>query len=240
VEPREVPRHVAIIMDGNGRWAQERLLPRMAGHRKGASTVRRICYACADRGIKVLTLYMFSTENWKRAQEEVGSLMGLIERTLRKELAEFHRRGVKVRVSGRVDQLPAALQQTIHGHLGATEEHTDLILNMAVNYGGRAEIVDAARSLARDVQEGRLAPDDITEETFASRLYTAGLPDPDLLIRTGGDMRISNFLLWQLAYTEIYVTPTLWPAFTEEELDRALGTFSSRERRFGGVLGEVG
>lgn len=235
-----VPEHVAIIMDGNGRWAQERLLPRMAGHRKGASTVRRICYACADRGIKVLTLYMFSTENWKRAQEEVGSLMGLIERTLRKELAELNRRGVRVRVSGRMAQLPAALRETIHGHLDATDDNTDLILNMAVNYGGRAEIVDAARSLARDVQEGRLQPDDISEELFQSRLYTAGLPDPDLLIRTGGDMRISNFLLWQLAYTEIYVTNTLWPAFGEDELDRAIQTFGSRERRFGGVLGGTG
>jgi undecaprenyl diphosphate synthase len=235
-----VPEHVAIIMDGNGRWAQERLLPRMAGHRKGASTVRRICYACADRGIKVLTLYMFSTENWKRAQEEVGSLMGLIERTLRKELAELNRRGVRVRVSGRVEQLPAALRQTIHGHLDATDDNQDLILNMAVNYGGRAEIVDAARSLARDVQEGRLQPDDISEELFESRLYTAGLPDPDLLIRTGGDMRISNFLLWQLAYTEIYVTNTLWPAFGEDELDRAIHAFGSRERRFGGVLGGTG
>ncbi len=240
MEPAKVPQHVAIIMDGNGRWARERLLPRMAGHRKGASTVRRICYACADRGIKVLTLYMFSTENWKRAQEEVGSLMGLIERTLRKELAEFHRRGVRVRVSGRVDQLPAALQETIRGHLDATDDHRDLTLNMAVNYGGRAEIVDAARALAAEVQAGRLAPEEITEELFAGKLYTAGLPDPDLLIRTGGDMRISNFLLWQLAYTEIYVTPTLWPAFAEEELDRALEAYATRERRFGGVLGGVG
>jgi undecaprenyl diphosphate synthase len=240
MEPGLVPSHIAIIMDGNGRWARERLLPRMAGHRRGASTVRKICYACADRGVKVLTLYMFSTENWKRAQEEVGSLMTLIERTLRKELAEFHRRGVRVRVSGRLEQLPPGLQRTIAGHMDATESHLDLTLNMAVNYGGRAEIVDAAKSLARDVAEGKLDPEAIDEEMFESRLYTVGLPDPDLLIRTGGDMRISNFLLWQLAYTEIYVTPTLWPDFSEDELDRALETFASRERRYGGVIGEVG
>ncbi len=233
------PKHVAIIMDGNGRWAKERLLPRMAGHRKGASTVRRICYACADRGVEVLTLYMFSTENWKRASEEVGALMSLIERTLRKELAEFHRRGVRVRVSGRVSELPPALQDTINGHIADTAANADLTLNMAVNYGGRGEIVDAARSLAQDVRDGRLDPDQIDEALFASRLYTAGLPDPDLLIRTGGDMRISNFLLWQTAYTELYVTPTLWPAFTEEELDRAFDVFAGRERRFGGVIGGV-
>lgn len=235
-----VPQHIAIIMDGNGRWAQERLLPRAAGHRKGASTVRNICYACADRGVKVLTLYMFSTENWKRTQEEVGALMGLIDRTLRKELAELNRRGVRVRVSGRVEGLPSALRGTIDGHLGATASNDDLILNMAINYGGRAEIVDAARALAREVQAGTLDPEAITEELLAAKLYTAGLPDPDLLIRTGGDMRISNFLLWQVAYSEIYVTPTLWPDFSEEELDRALATFAARERRFGGAMGEVG
>jgi len=236
----KVPHHLAIIMDGNGRWARARMLPRVAGHRKGVSAVRRIAYACADRGVGVLTLYSFSTENWKRDPEEVATLMGLIDRSIRKELPEFQRRGVQVRICGRQGDLSAEMRQTLEEHVRATEGNAQFVLNLAINYGARAEIVDAVRSIARDVRDGRLAPDDVTEDLFSDRLYTGGLPDPDLLIRTGGDMRISNFLLWQLAYTEFYITPTLWPDFDEAGLDEAFQAFRGRERRYGGVLGDAG
>ncbi|MBD3177696.1 MAG: isoprenyl transferase [Armatimonadia bacterium] len=229
----KVPTHLAIIMDGNGRWARQRLLPRSAGHRKGTSTVRKIAYACSDRGVKVLTLYGFSTENWKRTGDEVGALMGLYERSVRKELGEFHRRGVQFRVIGRIHEFPERVRNILLEHVEATRGNTDLILNLALNYGGRAEIVDGVRSLAQQVREGSLAPDDIDEETLGRQMYTGDLPDPDLLIRTGGDMRFSNFLLWQVAYTELYVTKALWPDFDEAALDQAFQVYGGRERRFG-------
>ncbi len=233
-EPK-VPNHLAIIMDGNGRWARQRLLPRSAGHRKGTSTVRKIAYACSDRGVKVLTLYGFSTENWKRTGEEVGALMGLYERSVRKELGEFHRRGVQFRVIGRIGEFPPRVRDVLQEHVEATRRNSELIFNLALNYGGRAEIVDGVRAIAERVQAGELAPEDITEETIGRSLYTGDLPDPDLLIRTGGDMRFSNFLLWQIAYTELYVTKTLWPDFDEAALDEAFRVYASRERRFGAV-----
>ncbi len=230
-----VPNHLAIIMDGNGRWARQRLLPRSAGHRKGTSTVRKIAYACSDRGVKVLTLYGFSTENWKRTGDEVGALMGLYERSVRKELGEFHRRGVQFRVIGRIHEFPQRVRDILLEHVEATKANSDLILNLALNYGGRAELVDGVRALASRVQAGEIDPDEISEEMIGRSLYTGDLPDPDLLIRTGGDMRFSNFLLWQIAYTELYVTKTLWPDFDETALDEAFRTYGARERRFGAV-----
>jgi len=216
------------------------MLPRVAGHRKGVSAVRRVAYACADRGVRVLTLYSFSTENWKREEDEVSTLMGLIGRSIRKELPEFQRRGVQVRICGRRGDLPPDLQETLDEHVRATEANKQFVLNLAINYGSRAEIVDAVRSIAADARDGRLAPEDVSEDLVSSRLYTGGLPDPDLLVRTGGDMRISNFLLWQLAYTELYITPTLWPDFDEAGLDEAFEAFRGRERRYGGVLSDTG
>lgn len=230
-----VPHHVAIITDGNGRWAKRRMLPRTAGHRQGVSNVRRIAYACSDRGVKVLTIYSFSTENWSRTADEVGALLGLIERTVRKELAELNRRGVRFRVLGDITPLPASLQEALLTEVEGTRENSQLTLNLAVNYGGRAEITNAMRILAEDVRAGRITPEQIDEQAIADRLYTAHLPDPDLLIRTGDELRISNFLLWQLAYSELYFTPVLWPDFDEAELDRAFEAYRRRERRFGGV-----
>ncbi len=230
-----VPNHLAIIMDGNGRWARQRLLPRSAGHRKRTRRAWKIAYACSDRGVRVLTLYGFSTENWKRTGDEVGALMGLYERSVRKELGEFHRRGVQFRVIGRINEFPQRVRDILLEHVEATKSNSDLILNLALNYGGRAELVDGVRALASKVRAGEMDPDEISEEMIGRSLYTGDLPDPDLLIRTGGDMRFSNFLLWQIAYTELYVTKTLWPDFDEPALDEAFRTYGARERRFGAV-----
>ena len=242
--PRELdrslmPRHVAVIMDGNGRWARRRSLPRVEGHRRGERAVHEVVEACGELGIDHLTLYTFSAENWRRSQEEVGALMRLIEFVARQQIGELHRKGVRLRVLGRLNELPPSLQDELYRDMALTRENTGLNLNLAINYGGRAEIVDATRRLAERAAMGLIRPEDITEEAISRELYYPELPDPDLVIRTGGEMRLSNFLLWQAAYSEIWVTPTLWPDFGRQELCEAIRSYQSRERRFGGVLEPV-
>jgi undecaprenyl diphosphate synthase len=226
---------VAIIMDGNGRWAKQRLLSRIKGHEKGAEAVRMAVRTCRELGIPFLTLYAFSTENWQRPKTEVSALMGLLRRFLEAELRELIRNGIRLHVIGRRERLPENVRKALAAAVNDTRGNSGLQLNLALSYGGRDEITRAAQSLAVEVQAGRLQPADITEALLSARLDTAGIPDPDLLIRTGGDMRVSNFLLWQLAYTEIFVTPTLWPDFTPELFQQILNDFQSRERRFGRV-----
>jgi undecaprenyl diphosphate synthase len=231
-----LPRHIAIIMDGNGRWAQQRGLPRVEGHRRGERSVREAVEHCGELGIEHLTLYTFSAENWRRSEEEVSALMGLIELVARKEIRDLHKKGVRLRVLGRLDELPLSLQRELERDMALTRENTGLNLNLAINYGGRAEIVDATRRLAERVSMGLMRPEEIDEHALTRELYYPELPDPDLLIRTGGEMRISNFLLWQIAYTELWVTNTLWPEFDRKELTQAIHSFQNRERRFGAVL----
>lgn len=240
LDSTRIPRHIAIIMDGNGRWARQRGLPRVEGHRRGERSVRNIVEFCGELGVEHLTLYTFSAENWRRSQEEVGALMRLIEIVARKEIWELHKKGVRLRVLGRLHELPASLQEELERDVQLTRENTGLNLNLAINYGGRAEIVDAARTLAERVAQGRLQPEDITEELLSRALYNPEMPDPDLLIRTGGEMRLSNYLLWQVAYSEMWMTQTLWPDFGKPELLEAIRSFQSRERRFGGVLEPAG
>ena len=230
-----LPAHVAIIMDGNGRWAKQRLLSRIKGHEKGAEAVRMTVRTCRELGIPFLTLYAFSTENWQRPKTEVNALMGLLRRFLEAELRELLKNGIRLHVIGRRERLPENVQKALAAAVNDTRHNSALQLNLALSYGGRDEITRAAQSLAVEVQAGRMRPADITEELLSACMDTAGIPDPDLLIRTGGDMRVSNFLLWQLAYTEIFVTPTLWPDFTPELFQQILNDFQSRERRFGRV-----
>jgi undecaprenyl diphosphate synthase len=230
-----LPVHVAIIMDGNGRWAQKRLLSRILGHEKGAEAVRMVVRTCRDLGIAFLTLYAFSTENWQRSKIEVDGLMRLLRRFLTAELPEMLENNIRLHVIGRIERLPLDVQQALSQAMAATQSNTALQLNLALSYGGRDEITRAARALAAEVQAGIIGPEDISEERVASYLDTRGIPDPDLLIRTGGDMRISNFLLWQLAYTEFFVTSTLWPDFNREQFLKILDDFKTRERRFGRV-----
>jgi undecaprenyl diphosphate synthase len=226
---------VAIIMDGNGRWAQKRLLARITGHEKGADAVRMVVRTCREVGIPFLTLYAFSTENWQRPRGEVEALMRLLRRFLEAELPEMLRNNIRLHVIGCSERLPRDVQQALTRAVGATQANSGLQLNLALSYGGRDEITRAARALSAEVLAGSLRPDDITEEALSARLDTRGIPDPDLLIRTGGEMRISNFLLWQLAYTEIFVTSILWPDFSREQFLEILSEFQSRERRFGRV-----
>lgn len=228
LDPARVPAHVAVIMDGNGRWAQRRGKPRLWGHRAGAESVRAVVRAAGDAGVKVLTLYAFSTENWSRSAGEVNGLMALLVGTLRREIRRLDENNVRLRAIGRLDGLPAAVRAGLKKAITALADNTGLVLTLALNYGGRQEIVDAARRVAA-------AGEAITEESLARRLYTADLPDPDLMIRTSGEYRLSNFLLWQSAYTELYVTPVLWPDFREGEFYEALLDYQRRERRFGGV-----
>ena len=230
-----LPRHVAIIMDGNGRWAARRGQPRVAGHRAGVEAVRAAVDTGARLGLGALTLYAFSTENWKRPRLEVDALMRMLKRYLRLELDEVDRQNIRFQTIGRTDALPESVRREIHKASQRTEANTGMILSVALNYGGRAEIVDAAcAAVRRLLREGR-APDQITEEAIARELYTRGLPELDLLVRTSGEMRISNFLLWQAAYSEIYVTETLWPDFRRTHLLEAVVDFQSRNRRFGGL-----
>lgn len=224
-------RHLAIIMDGNGRWAKQRNLPRLAGHKAGTDNLHRILRACKNQGIKVVTLYAFSTENWSRPQDEVSGLMKILETSLEKELDALHREGVQIRHIGRSDRIPSGLYQKIQKAIQYTSQNNELILNVAMNYGGRAEIVDAVKSMIAD----GLDPNQIDEKTLARHLYTCDLPDPDLIIRTSGEYRVSNFLIWQGAYAEYYITDVFWPDFDERELQKALDHFSRRERRYGGV-----
>ncbi|MGH6973136.1 MAG: isoprenyl transferase [Stellaceae bacterium] len=237
LDPLPPPTHVAIIMDGNGRWAKARGLPRIAGHRAGAEAVRRTLSASVELGIKYLTLFGFSSENWKRPADEVSDLMGLLRHYIRGEIAELHRNGVRLRVIGERAKLPADVVGMIDNAETLTAGNDRLNLSIALSYGGRAEIALAARRLAEDVASGQLAPDAIDEDTFAARLLTAGIPDPDLLIRTSGEQRISNFLLWQTAYAELVFTPTLWPDFAKGDLEKAVRDFHGRDRRYGASVG---
>jgi undecaprenyl diphosphate synthase len=232
---RPLPRHVAIIMDGNGRWATNRGLPRVAGHGEGVKAVRRVVRAAGELGIQFLTLYAFSSENWNRPHHEVSTLMTLLERSIERELPELMERNVRFRVIGRPDGVPPRVGERIQRLIETTSRNTGLTLLMAFNYGGRDELVDAVRALARQVQSGALRPEDIDEVRVSRALYTDGIPDPDLLIRTSGELRLSNFLLWQVAYTELWMTPTLWPDFGAREFCLAVADFQQRNRRFGGL-----
>lgn len=234
-----LPRHIAIIMDGNGRWAQGRGLPRVAGHEAGAESVREITRACREAGVAALTLYSFSTENWKRPADEVAALMALLGRYLVEERREILDNGIRLNAIGQVDRLPVPVRAALKELMHASRNNTGMVLTLALSYGGRAEIVEAAKALAKKAAAGRIRPDAIDEAAFAAELGTAGLPDPDLLIRTSGEMRISNFLLWQLAYAEIYVTDTAWPDFRRPQLADALAAYAGRERRFGKTSAQV-
>ena len=229
------PYHIAIIMDGNGRWAAARGLPRMLGHRAGAATVRRMVEACCELGVKALTLYAFSWENRDRPSDEIHELMGLLDEFIRSEAPSLHENRIRLRAIGRLDALPSGVMGHLRGVSADTALYDRLTLTLALGYGGRQEIVDAARRLAEAVQRGELAADAIDEAAFAARLYAPDLPDPDLIIRTSGEQRLSNFLLWQSSYAELYVTPTLWPDFSKEDLVEAIEEFERRERRFGKV-----
>jgi len=226
-----IPRHVAIVMDGNGRWARQRGLPRLAGHQAGAENLRRIIEACAKHGVKILTIYAFSTENWSRPSEEVEGLMALASRMIDRELENLHKNGVQLRHIGVLEDLSPALQSRIRDSMERTRSNDRLILNIAFNYGGRREIVEAVRRIVKD----GLSPGQVTEQVLSRYLFTGGLPDPDLVIRTAGEMRLSNFLIWQAAYAEYYSTPTYWPDFGPDELRRAFVAFSQRTRKFGGL-----
>ncbi|RJF87438.1 isoprenyl transferase [Oleomonas cavernae] len=229
----QVPRHVAVIMDGNGRWAKARLLPRIIGHQRGSDAVRRVVEAAADFGIEYLTLYAFSSENWKRPMDEVGDLMGLLRLYLRRDLAELHANGVRLKVIGDRQRLPADLMGLIEQAETQTRANQRLTVTLAISYGGQDEIVNAARRLAQEAAAGQLDPATIDCNLFASRLETAGIPDPDLVIRTSGEKRLSNFLLWQAAYAEFVFVDTLWPDFGRDELMSAIREFQARDRRFG-------
>ena len=230
-----VPKHVAIIMDGNGRWAQQRGLPRIAGHEAGSKSIERCVQACLDTGVQYLTLYAFSSENWKRPALEVNALMLLLENFLNQKRDEMVREGIRLHHIGRIQELPSVCQRKLREVMDATAANTKLHFVLALSYSGRAEIVDAVKSLVRDTAAGTVSEADITPELIGSRLNTAGMPDPDLLIRTSGEMRISNFLLWQLSYTEIHVTKKFWPDFQREDFLAALEDYAGRSRRFGGV-----
>ena len=234
-----VPRHIAVIMDGNGRWAKKRHLSRVEGHKQGKEAVRAIVEASRRLGVEYLTLYAFSTENWERPAAEVRALMGMLRRYLRTELSRMMESKIRLRAVGDLERLPADVQRLLGTDVAATRQNSGLTVILAVSYGSREEIAAAARSIARAVKRGHLDPDSIDQKTVAEHLWTAGIPDPDLLIRTGGEMRLSNFLLWQMAYTELYVTDTMWPDFGEEELTRAIGEYRGRQRRFGRV-GDAG
>ena len=235
--PRSVPRHIAIIMDGNGRWAKARGLPRIAGHRGGAEAARRTVIAAAELGVPYLTLFGFSSENWKRPSTEIRDLMSLLRHYLRGEIAELHRNGVRLKVIGDLGRLDPDIISLIEHAEAMTRDNTRIVLTMALSYGGRAEIVRAVRAIAQQVKSGSLAADAIDEECFARHLFTAELPDPDLLIRTSGEQRISNFLLWQSAYSELVFTETLWPDFSKTDLQNAIDEFCGRERRYGASVG---
>lgn len=231
----EIPRHIAIIMDGNGRWAKSKNLPRIAGHREGVESVREIVKSSARIGVKYLTLYTFSTENWKRPKTEVTTLMRLLVKVLRREIQELHNNDVRLQAIGDIPALPKDVQKELADAIDKTRNNKTLTLVLALSYSGRWEIVDAVRSIARDLKEGKISEEEIKIDTFSKYLNTKNIPDPDLLIRTSGEMRISNFLLWQLAYSEMYITPVFWPQFREKDLLEAIADYGKRERRFGKV-----
>jgi len=235
LDSAKLPVHVAIIMDGNGRWAKKRLLNRIKGHEKGTETVRTIVRACREIGIFYLTLYAFSTENWQRPKSEVAALMTLLQQFLKKELKEMMDNNIRLNAIGQVERLPAGVRRVLDKTMALTKENSKMCLNLALSYGGRAEIVRMVKDIAIKAKNGKIDPDSITAELIPEYLYTRMIPDPDLLIRTSGEMRISNFLLWQIAYTEICVTDTLWPDFGKDEFIRILADYQQRERRFGKV-----
>ena len=240
IDVKRLPRHVAIIMDGNGRWAQKRHLPRIAGHRAGVKIARAAIETCAKLKVPALTLYAFSLENWRRPQAEVDFLMRLLREYLKKELPSIHKNNIRLLVIGRSAQLPEAVRKDIEKAMRLTSQNTGMKLVVALNYGGRAELVDAFNAILDRVRLNGLSAFQADEETISEHLYTAGLPDPDLLIRTSGEMRVSNFLLWQIAYAELYITDALWPDFSREKLLEALLNFQQRERRYGGLGRESG
>jgi undecaprenyl diphosphate synthase len=235
LDPKALPRHVAIIMDGNGRWAQQRGFPRIAGHRQGAKTLKELVRCCKDWGIPALTTYAFSTENWQRPLKEVEFLMRLFERLLQRELAEMHREGVRISFIGDLSVLPASLRRAIEQAAKHTAHNPAVHLTVAINYGSRSELTHACRQIATQVQQGKIQPQAIDEALLSQHLYTTDYPDPDLLIRTSGEQRLSNYLLWQLAYTEFYFTETFWPDFDRGAFHQALQYYQNRERRFGKV-----
>jgi len=234
-----LPVHVAIIMDGNGRWAKKRGLPRVAGHNEGVKSVREVVEAAGEAGVAILTLYTFSHENWKRPSWEVSALMKLLMRTIHSELDNLNEKNVQVRTIGHIELLPPETLKQVQEAVDQTQNNTGLILNLALSYGSRIEIMDAVKRFTDDVSRGRCSSDELDENLFADYLYTAGMPDPDLVVRTSGEFRISNFLLWQMAYSEIYVTDTLWPDFRKAHFYEALRNYQKRERRFGKVSEQV-
>ena len=233
---REVPVHIAIIMDGNGRWAKKRLLPRVMGHREGTKATKKIVRACGELGVKYLTIYVFSSENWERPLPEVDALMNLLVDMVRQEIQDLMDNNVRLCALGNLAKLPDVTRKELEWGIERTKNNTGLQLNLAVSYGGREEILDAARALAEKVRSGEIETSGIDEQSFKAHLYLPEVPDPELLIRTGGDQRISNYLLWQIAYTELYVTPTLWPDFDKDGLVEAIEEYNSRQRRFGKVM----
>jgi undecaprenyl diphosphate synthase len=230
-----LPTHIAIIMDGNGRWAKERHLPRVEGHRNGVESVRATVRACGEIGVKYLTLYAFSVENWNRPKDEVDTLMKYLARYLKNEIGELNRNNVKLEVIGQIYRLPEFVQEQLEKTQAALAKNNGLTLVLALSYGGRTEIIEAVRAIAEEVKEGKLEPAEINDQVMAQHLYTRHTPDPDLLIRTSGEMRVSNFLLWQISYSELVVTPTLWPDFRKAQLFAAIEEYARRHRRFGGI-----
>ena len=235
LKPEQRPVHIAVIMDGNGRWAKSRMLPRAEGHRRGVKSVRTVVETCAELGIEQLTLYCLSSENWKRPRRELDQLMRLLEQYVIEERSEIMRQDLRFSMIGRTEGLSDGVLEEVERTISCSRDNLGMRLCLAVNYGSRAELVDAVSRIARDVADGRLDPEQVSEELIASRLYTAGMPDPDLLIRTAGEMRISNFLLWQISYAEIWVTEKCWPEFRRDDLVDALQDYASRERRYGGL-----
>ncbi|SHE32936.1 MULTISPECIES: isoprenyl transferase [Caloramator] len=235
IDKNKIPKHIAIIMDGNGRWAKQRNLPRTFGHKAGVETIREIVKACSELGVKYLTLYAFSTENWKRPSEEVNALMNLLVEYLRSEVQELHKNNVVVNSIGDISKLPLICQEELKNAYEKTKDNTGLVLNLALNYGGRDEIKNAVIKIAQLIKENKIDIEDINEELISSNLYTANMPDPDLLIRPSGEYRLSNFLLWQVAYTEFWYSNIYWPEFNREHLYRAIYDYQNRDRRFGGI-----
>jgi len=235
LDKNNIPKHIAIIMDGNGRWAKKQGLPRIRGHRAGIERVKEIVKACIGLNIRILTLYAFSVENWKRPRIEINMLMRLLEEFLRKETDNLIKNDIRLRIIGRINELPERISQKLKEIELTTQDNKTLMLNLALNYGGRFEIVDAVKTIIDEVLKNKLKPEEIDEGVFEGYLYTSGIPDPDLLIRTSGEIRISNFLLWQISYSEIYITKKYWPDFKKRDLEKAIYEYQKRERRFGGI-----
>ncbi len=235
IKKENLPRHIAIIMDGNGRWAKKRGLPRIAGHRAGVKTVKRIVEAAAGLKTSILTLFTFSTENWQRPREEVSAIMNLLYQTTKRELSELEKNNVKLITTGDIEGLSTTRKEILKKAIQRTRNNTGLVLNLALNYSGRSEILDAVKRISEDICSGAIKPEEVDERLFSSYLYTKGLPDPDLLIRTSGEMRISNFMLWQTSYTELYITPVLWPDFSADDFYQAIWAYQNRQRRFGKI-----